>query len=312
MDYRALNEVTVKDRYPIPTIEELFDELSKATLFSELDLQAGYHQLRVHEADIPKTAFKTCDGHYEFLVMPFGLTNAPSSFQSLMNTTFQAYLCKTVLIFFDVILIYSNSPGQHLVHLQQAFEVLRANHLHTKMSKCEFSTHSISYLGHVIYVAFVSIEQEKITVIQQWPTPMTVKQLRAFFGLAGYYKRFVAGFASIKASLTQLLRKDTFMWGGNSNKAFEALKRALTNTPLLKLPNFSAKFIVQTDASQVGIEADFYRKGIQWPILANKIRQGCSWPLPTAERCGLFLKQYINGANICLEFTLRSRLTIRV
>lgn len=127
--------MTIKDRYPIPTIEELFEELSKATLFSKLDLQAGYHQLRVHETDIPKTTFRTCDGHYEFLVMPFSLTNAPSSFQSLMNSVFHAYLRKTVLVFFDDILVYNDSTEQHLIYLQQALEVLRHNRLHAKMSK---------------------------------------------------------------------------------------------------------------------------------------------------------------------------------
>lgn len=146
--------------------------------------------------------------------MPFGLTNAPSSFQSLMNSVFRAYLRKTILVFFDEILVYNISTEQHLTHLQHALDVLRNNQLHAKMSKCEFGKSSTSYLGHVISAGFLLVEQNKIGAIQHWPTPKTVKQLRVFLGLAGYYRRFVAGFASIVAPLTQLLRKDAFVWGG--------------------------------------------------------------------------------------------------
>ncbi|XP_077219125.1 uncharacterized protein LOC143853291 [Tasmannia lanceolata] len=261
VDYRALNAVTVKDRFPIPTVEELFDELHGSQYYSKLDLRSGFHQIRVHPASIPATAFRTHDGHYEFLVMPFGLTNAPSTFQAAMNTTFSQFLCKFVLVFFDDILIYSPTWEAHLDHLRQVLQLLYVNHFNLKLSKCCFGEQKIEYLGHIIASHGVAVDPTKIRAITQWPRPTTIKQLRSFLGLAGYYRRFVKNYASIAAPITDLLRKDSFHWCPAAESAFESLKSSLTTTPILQLPDFTETFIVDTDASGKAIGVVLSQQG---------------------------------------------------
>ncbi|XP_019157662.1 PREDICTED: uncharacterized protein LOC109154292 [Ipomoea nil] len=224
----------------IPTIDELFDELGGSAIFSKLDLRAGYHQIRVHEKDIYKTAFRTHEGHYEFIVMLFGLTNAPSTFQATMNSILAPFLlrhCNTIR------------------HLRMVFECLANHTFYVKLYKCKFCQLSVDYLDHIVAASGIHADPSKIEAMVSWPQPRNQKQLRGFLGLTGYYRRFVQGYAKIAAPLTNLLKNDSFNWSDAATTAFLQLKSAMSKAPVLRLPDFKKIFIVETDASDVGIGA---------------------------------------------------------
>ena len=225
IDYRGINNVTVKDKYPLPRIDELLDQLHEASWFSNIDLASGYHQIPISESDIMKTAFRTWYGHYEFVVMPFGLTNAPAAFMRLMNDLFRDYLDKFVIIFIDDILIYSKSKDEHAEHIQKVLERLRSHKLSAKFSKCSFWKREIGFLGHRVSKKSVAVDPEKVEVVKDWPRPTSTTKVRSFLGLAGYYRKFVRNFSILAKPLTRLIGKDiSFEWDKKEEKAFYTIK----------------------------------------------------------------------------------------
>lgn len=262
VDYRMLNALTVKSKFPIPVIDELLDELSGASWFSVLDLRAGFNQIRLALGEEHKTALQTHWGHFEFTVMSFGLTGAPNTFQGAMNTTLRPLLRRCVLVFFDDILVYSSSLADHLVHLRQVLSLLAKDQWQVKLSKCRFAQQRISYLGHVVSATRVATDPDKVESIRVWPEPQDIKQLRSFLGLAGYYCKFVRHFAIIARPLTDLLKKGTlFVWTSVHSSAFSALQQALMTAPVLAHPNFTRSFQIQTDASEGGVGAVLLQDG---------------------------------------------------
>ncbi|GJT25897.1 putative nucleotidyltransferase, ribonuclease H [Tanacetum coccineum] len=254
IDYRELNKLTVKNRYPLPRIDDLFDQLQGARYFSKIDLRSGYHQLRVHEEDIPKTAFRTRYGHFEFTVMPFGLTNAPAVFMDLMNRVCKLYLDKFVIVFIDDILIYSKTKEEHEDHLRLVLELLRGEKLFAKFSKCEFWLQEVHFLGHVINQEGIHVDPRKVEAVKNWKAPTSPTEVRSFLGLAGYYRRFIADFSSIAKPLTLLTQKNKkYEWGAEQEEAFQLLKSKLCDAPILSLPDGVEDFVVYCDASNRGL-----------------------------------------------------------
>ena len=254
IDYRELNKVTIRNQCPLPRIDDLFDQLQGAKVFSKIDLRSGYHQLRVHDEDVPKTAFRTRYGHFEFLVMPFGLTNAPTAFMDLLNRIFRPYLYQFVIVFIDDILIYSGSGEEHAEHLMIILQILREHRLYAKLSKFQFWLDSVAFFGHIVSAEGVSVDQQKVEAILNWKPPTSVTEIRSFLGLAGYYRKFVEGFSKIAAPLTRLTRKEEpFLWSEACQQSFDELKRRLTSAPVLTLPSGQDGFAVYCDASRQGL-----------------------------------------------------------
>ncbi|KAL0553793.1 hypothetical protein IC582_007697 [Cucumis melo] len=262
IDYRELNKVTVKNRYPLPRIDDLFDQLQGATVFSKIDLRSGYHQLRIKDEDVPKTAFRSRYGHYEFIVMSFGLTNAPAVFMDLMNRVFREFLDTFVIVFIDDILIYSKTEAEHEEHLRMVLQTLRDNKLYAKFSKCEFWLKQVSFLGHVVSKDGVSVDPAKIEAVTGWTRPSTVSEVRSFLGLAGYYRRFVENFSRIATPLTQLTRKGApFVWSKACEDSFQTLKQKLVTAPVLTVPDGSGSFVIYSDASKKGLGCVLMQQG---------------------------------------------------
>jgi hypothetical protein len=233
VDYRPLNAVTIKNKYLLPHIDVLFDQLAKARVFSKIDLRSGYHQIEIRPQDILKTAFSTRYGLYEYLVMSFGLTNASAYFMYLMNMVFMPELDKFVVMFIDDILVYSENEKDHEEHLRIVLTRLR-DHKYAKFSKCEFWLKKVPFLGHILSENGVSVDPSKVQEVMNWKTPITVSEVRSFLGLAGYYRRFIPDFLKIAKPMTSLLQKDhKFVWIEECETAFHTLRKLLTTAPVL-------------------------------------------------------------------------------
>uniref|UniRef100_A0A0A8ZHA2 Reverse transcriptase domain-containing protein n=1 Tax=Arundo donax TaxID=35708 RepID=A0A0A8ZHA2_ARUDO len=303
VDYRHLNALTQKGKYLVPIIDEFLDELAYASWFSSLDLTAGFHQILLQQGEEYKTAFQTHGGHYEFRVMAFGLTGAPNTFQNAMNSSLAPLLRKCVLVFFDDILVYSRTYEDHIMHLRLVLELLAKDHWKVKLSKRSFAQRSIAYLGHVISAQGVGTDPNKISAIVNWPTPTNVKELRSFLGLAGYYRKFVRHFAIISKPLTNLLKKHClFVWTADHEDAFQTLKSALCQAPVLALPDFSKQFCIETDASDIEVGAILLQDGHPLAYISKPLgpRTKNIWPSSLL---------WNNGTLICSLLSLSSLLT---
>ncbi|KAJ9542555.1 hypothetical protein OSB04_029061 [Centaurea solstitialis] len=285
IDYRELNKRTVKNRYPLPRIDDLFDQLQGASWFSKIDLRSGYHQMRVREADVEKTAFRTRYGHYEFVVMPFGLTNAPAAFMDLMNRVCSRMLDRSVIVFIDDILVYSKTKEEHEVHLREVLETLRQEKLYAKFSKCAFWLREVQFLGHVVNRDGIMVDPAKISAVMQWGIPKTPSEIRSFLGLAGYYRRFIQDFSKIALPLTSLTKKSAaFSWGSKQQGAFDELRKRLCEAPVLTLPEGVEDMVVYCDASHQGLGAVLMQRG---KVIAYASRQlkphECNYPTHDLE-----------------------------
>jgi hypothetical protein len=254
VDYCPLNAVTIKNKYLLPRIDVLFDQLVGAKLFSKIDLRSGYHQIKIGASDIPKTAFSTRYGLYEYLVMSFGLINAPAYFMYSMNSVFMPELDKFVVVFIDDILVYSKNEDEHTKHLHTVLQRLHDHRLYAKLSKCDFWLREIKFLGHTISQDGVSVDPEKVQEVMNWKPPTTVRQIRSFLGLAGYYQRFIPDFSRIAKTMTELLKKGVkYEWSQKCEDAFHTLRQHLTTAPVLAQPDNTKSFDVYCDASGTGL-----------------------------------------------------------
>jgi len=254
LDFRQLNTITTKDKYPLPRIDETIDYLFGSKFFSTLDLISGYWQIEIDEKDKPKTAFSTESGHYHFNRMPFGLTNAPATFQRFMNDVLKSVIKKFALVYLDDVIIYSKTLDQHITHIEKVLDLLRKAGLKIKISKCTFLQTSVNYLGHVISQTGITPDPKKTKAIESFPTPTNISHLKSFLGLAGYYRKFIKNFATKAHALTMLTRKNVpWRWTQEEEDAFQFLKKCLINPPILRYPDFSREFLIHTDASGYGV-----------------------------------------------------------
>ncbi|KAH0698841.1 hypothetical protein KY284_013056 [Solanum tuberosum] len=251
-DYRQLNKVTINKKYPIPRIDDLFDQLQGASHFSKIDLRSGYHQLRVRDSDIPKKAFRTRYGHYEFVVMSFGLTNAPATFMDLMNRVFKQYLDLFVIVFIDDILIYSRNEEEHASHLRVVLQTLKDRQLFAKFNKCEFWLQSVAFLGHIVSSEGIRVDSQKIEAVKQFAQTYLCYKYQKFLGFSG------------------LLQMVKFQWSDDCEKSFAELKTRLTTAHVLTLPEGSYGYVIYCDASRVGLGCVLMQRG---KVIAYASRQ---------------------------------------
>jgi hypothetical protein len=266
-------KVTIKNKYPLPRIDDLFDQLKGACILSKIDLRFGYHQLKIRASDIPKTSFITQYGLYEYTVMSFGLTNAPAYFMYMMNKVFMEYLDKFVVVFNDDILIFSKNEEEHDKYLRMVLK-LRENQMYAKLNKCEFWLKEVSFLGHINYEGGISVGPSKVKDVLSWNTPQNILDIRSFLGLAGYYKRFIEGFSKISKPMTELLAKGkTFEWTPRCEASFQELKKRLTTTPVLTMPDMEKPFSIYCNASGQGLGCVLMQDGHVVAYASRQLRK---------------------------------------
>jgi hypothetical protein len=262
VDYRPLNAVTIKNKYPLSCINILFHQLVRAQVFSKIDLHSGYHQIKISAKDIPKMAFTMRYGLYEYLVMSFGLTNASAHFMYLMNSVFMPELDQFVMVFIDNILVYSKSMEEYEEHLWIVLQWLREHQLYAKFSKCEFWIKEVPFLGHVVSPEGITVDPGKVNEVLKWKLPTSVSEVQSFFGLAGYYRRFISNLSKIVKPVIELLKKgNKYIWSEACDKAFKHLKKLLTTSPILAQPDTTKSFDVYCDASGTGLGGVLMQEG---------------------------------------------------
>ena len=261
VDYRKLNTITIRDQYPLPRIDDTFDQLHNAAWFTTLDLVQGYHQLPLDDEAIPKTAFVTHKGLFEYLRLPFGLCNAPAGFQRCMDGLLGGLKHKCLLVYLDDIIVFSPTFQQHLEDIQTTFTRLQESGLTVNAPKCAFAQRSLRYLGHIVSAKGIQVDPDRTDAISKIPIPTSMKHLRSFLGAANFYRRFIEGFSSVAQPLFKLLKTPQFTWTPAAEQAFNQLKCNLTSAPVLAFPDFSLPFEVHTDASQIALGAVLMQAG---------------------------------------------------
>ncbi len=285
VDYKSLNKVMVKNWFPLPQIDDLFDRLSGAKLVRRIDLRSKYYQIWITKGDEEKIVYHTRYGSYKILMMPFGLTNAPATFCTLMNDIFQEWFDDFVVIYIDDILVYNNSMEEHVEHFLKVFQKLKENKLYAKFEKCEFRVTEVDFLGHRIMQKGLKMDDHKVKGILDWEPPRSVPTLRSFLGLASYYHKFIKNFAKIVVLLTSLLKKSskTYDWDEVCSETFQTLKGILVKAPVLKLSDFHKDFEIHFDVSNFAIGGVLMQDGRPMAFESKKLND-MEWKWPTHKK----------------------------
>lgn len=313
VDYRKLNAITVKNRYPLPLIGELLDQLRQAKVYSKIDLRGAYHLLRIAEGEEWKTAFRTKYGSFEYRVMPFGLTNAPASFQHLMNHIFRDMLDISVIVYLDDILIFSQSEEEHKGHVREVLRRLREFQLYAKPEKCEFHTNRVEFLGFIVTPNGIEMDPGKVEAITKWPKPNNLKELQSYLGFINFYRRFIEGFSRAARPLHDLTRKDAeFEWTESCQEAFDTLKEKVTTAPVLRHFDPEHETMVETDASDYAMGAVLSQRGPgeEWRPVAYLSRgmtpAELNYPIHDKEFLAIYWsfsewRHYLEGCNVLVQ-----------
>ena len=260
VDYRGLNQVTIKNKHPLPLISETLDRLSRAKVFSKLDLKDAYHHIRICKGDEWKTAFRTRYGHFEYMVMPFGLANAPATFQAYINRALAGLVDIFCVVYLDDILIYSKSIEDHREHVMQILKRLRRFQLYANLKKCKFSTTKVEFLGFIISTDGVLMDPRRVEAICDWPVPKTFREVQVFLGFANFYRRFIRHYSQVAAPLTNLIKgskngrqSGLFFFSNNAQEAFNKLCKCFTTAPILVYFDPTLRIWVETNTSIIGL-----------------------------------------------------------